>query len=358
MQFIYAIYILSTLIGTKVVTGMYSKSSDTHAYLLPTSCHPTHICKNIPGGVMKRVRRNCSEEETRASTYLEYKHHLQLRNYSGDLIDSAIEQAEQTSRDILMGKVEKPEQNKGRKYPLIVKFNHRLPPVSKFMHEHLHILDLTPETAKLFNKSSMFTSYKMEQNILSMISKNKFKCRSVDIVTDSNSPDDDTDWGCWKCNKSCSICKNFLIESKSVTSSNTNQVYKIKSRITCDTKNVIYMIRDKVCDNVFYIGYTEDTIKVRWRNHKSHIKMNKKTCEIASHFTKLAGTVHKLIKTNQADYTASLSTQLELVLIEAVVPVPGLDMKNHLLSRESYWQGALKSSRLFGGINKRANRPT
>ena len=29
-------------------TDLYSKPSDTHAYLPPTSCHPYHICKNNP----------------------------------------------------------------------------------------------------------------------------------------------------------------------------------------------------------------------------------------------------------------------------------------------------------------------
>ncbi len=51
-----------TVAGPLIMTDMYSKSSDTHAYLMPTSCHPTHVCRNIPKGVMKRVKRNCSEQ--------------------------------------------------------------------------------------------------------------------------------------------------------------------------------------------------------------------------------------------------------------------------------------------------------
>ena len=118
------------------------------------------------------------------------------------------------------------------------------------------------------------------------------------------------------------------------------------------------MITDKVCKDVFYVGYTEDNMKVRWRNHKSHIKMGKKTCEIASHFTRLSSSVHKLNRESQAAYTSQLSEQLNIVLIESVESIPGIDMKKHLLSRETYWQGALKASRLFGGINKRSNRTT
>ena len=84
--------------------------------------------------------------------------------------------------------------------------------------------------------------------------------------------------------------------------------------------------------------------------------MNKKSCEIASHFTQLSNSVHKLDKSNQTAYTTSLSEQLEVLIIESVAPIQGMDMKKHLLSRENYWQGALKASKLYGGINKRTNR--
>ena len=147
----------------------------------------------------------------------------------------------------------------------------------------------------MFNENSIFVSHKMEQNILSMITKNKFKGQSLIANSGYNQspPDpDDPSWGCFKCEKLCTLCKNFIVESKTVTSPNTNQIFKIKSRITCDSVNIVYMIRDKVCDNIFYVGYTEDNMKVRWRNHKSHIKMNKKSCEIASHFTQLSNSVH------------------------------------------------------------------
>ena len=168
-----------TVKGTHIETSMYSKPSDTHAYLMPSSCHPTHICKNIPQGVMKRVRRNCSEESVRKETYIEYKQYLLLRNYDKELIEEAIQLAEATPRERLFGlDLDTNNPRKPRKFPAIIKFNPRLPPLSKFIHENLHILDLTPETKKLFNKDTVFVSYKTEQNILSMITKNRFKRES------------------------------------------------------------------------------------------------------------------------------------------------------------------------------------
>ena len=94
-------------------------------------------------------------------------------------------------------------------------------------------------------------------------------------------------------------------------------------------------------------------MKVRWSNHKSHIKQGKKTCEIASHFCRLGKTVHKLDKSTQSIFTSQLSSHLEIVIIECVVPVPGKTIKEQLEIREKFWQGTLKAAKLFGGINKR-----
>ena len=113
------------------------------------------------------------------------------------------------------------------------------------------------------------------------------------------------------------------------------------------------MITDKICKDVFYVGYTQDTMKTRWANHKSHIKACKKTCEIASHFVRLGNTTHKLDKSDQKAFTSQLSQHLDIRLIESVASIPGVDMKEHMEAREKFWQGTLKAAKLFGGLNKR-----
>ena len=305
---------------------------------------------------MKRVKRNCTDSKTQSASYNEYKQFLMARGYAENSIDSAIEQADKVPRDRLLGITEMPSNEKTsiRKYPLIIKFNPKLPPMSKFIHKHLHILDLTPETAKMFNKQSIFVSYKMEQNILSMITKNKFKTSQASASQDSSNGDQD--WGCFGCGKSCALCKNFLVVGKTFTSPKTNQTYQIKSRITCDTCGVIYLILDKKCLEIFYVGYTVYAMKDRWPNHKSHIKVGKKSCEIATHFKTLSNNVHKLDKSNQLVYTSELREHLSVQIIEHVVPIPGRDYKSLLQERENFWQGALKATKLYGGINKRSNK--
>ena len=307
---------------------------------------------------MKRVKRNCSDTEAVLAGYDEYKQYLLARGYNGDLIDCAIDQAEEVPRERLLGITKEAPKSSHRKYPLIVKFNPKLPPMSKFIKNRLHILELTPETASLFNKDSIFVSYKMEQNILSTITKNKFKTVTVPEAAagEASIQVDDSDWGCFGCDNKCTLCINFLVEGKTFTSPKTTQTFQIKSHINCNTENIIYMITDKKCPEIFYLGYTEDNMKVRWRNHKSHIKVGKKTCEIATHFIAMASSVHKLDKSNQSVFTSQLKEHLSVQLIECVESIPGKDTKTVLKEREIFWQGALKSTTFYGGINKRSNR--
>ena len=49
-------------VGDVVHTKLYSKASDTHCYLIPTSFHKIHVLKNIPYGVARRVRQNNSKD--------------------------------------------------------------------------------------------------------------------------------------------------------------------------------------------------------------------------------------------------------------------------------------------------------
>ncbi len=197
----------------------------------------------------------------------------------------------------------------------------------------------------------------MEQNILSMITKNKFKEPERGTENDQRLEvaGDNPEFGCFGCEKSCDLCKHFLIKSKPFTTPNTTQTFKIKSHIDCNSENVIYLIFDKKCPQVFYIGYTQDSMKVRWRNHKSHIKKCKKSCEIASHFTANINSVHKLDKSSQALYTSQLKEHLSVLIIECLEPVEGVDMRDTMHQRENFWQAELKSATMYGGINKRTN---
>ena len=94
--------------------------------------------------------------------------------------------------------------------------------------------------------------------------------------------------GCVKCDKTRrDLCNNFLVSSSTVSSAQTGKTYFIWQRLPCysSSSDVIYLVHCKKC-NLQYVGSTTTEFKFRFRNHKSSMKMNKKTCEVTIHFNK------------------------------------------------------------------------
>ena len=139
---------------------VYSKPCDPHAYLLPTSYHPIHICKSIPFTVLRRVKMICSEPDILQQCTTEYISYLRQRGYSDNVINKALSKLEHISRDDMINKkrVNETHQNKCKRcYPFVMKYNVKLPPINKIIKKHSeHILTLTKETSELFPAGSIF----------------------------------------------------------------------------------------------------------------------------------------------------------------------------------------------------------
>ena len=82
----------------KIVTDLFRKETDRNQYLLPSSCHPSHVTNNIPFSLALRIVRICTEPEARERRFLELKAFLIERNYKAKLIDGNIEKARQIPR--------------------------------------------------------------------------------------------------------------------------------------------------------------------------------------------------------------------------------------------------------------------
>ena len=142
------------------------------------------------------------------------------------------------------------------------------------------------------------------------------------------------------------------IESTKVT----HKVLPLSNQLVdCDTENVIYIINYITC-GISSIGCTAESMKVRFRNHKSHIKYARRTCEVSIHFSENQG-VHVFDKSTPKSYDNTLKGQLEVIIIEKVdVSGVGTDTQSRLKQckkREYYWQNQLKTPRQYGGMNVR-----
>ena len=157
--------------------------------------------------------------------------------------------------------------------PLVIDDNPALPPMTKIINKHKNILSLDGELTKVIPKDSIFVSYRSPRNIKDLLISSKLK--NYDQHTEH------IENGCFKCNK-CYLCRHYLQETNTFTSYHTNQVFDIRQNITCNTKNVIYLIECILhqCSNV---GYMTNNMKMRFSNNKSHVKKKNATCEICAH---------------------------------------------------------------------------
>ena len=77
---------------------------------------------------------------------------------------------------------------------------------------------------------------------------------------------------------------------------------------------------------------------------------------MSTHFTLHNKSIHQLEKSSQAAFTSHLKEHLSLIIIESVKPKQGIDIEATLKEREDFWQATLKSTPLYGGLNKRSNK--
>ena len=90
--------------------------------------------------------------------------------------------------------------------------------------------------------------------------------------------------------KGCKVCKEFMVSPLTIESYHTDQQFKFKHILDCKLKFVIYKIDDKICKRC-YVGSTAIGVSERWRNHKSHIRNNIKSCELSTPFLSVTNTI-------------------------------------------------------------------
>ena len=340
-------------------TKPYSKPCDDHTFLVPSSCHPSHTLRNIPYSIAHRLYRIASEPAEYLHSKLEFTEHLKARGYSIRVIHEAFEKLEQKDRELCIGvdsvyeaSVETVEK---RVLPLVCEFNPGLPNVGGVLAKHKHILSLDDELLKVINPDKIFASYRGAKTIQDLLIHSKLPC--LDVVA----PEEVEFSGkCQPCSKTCVLCKNYLKTTSHVTSCHTSSTYPIKDEVDCNTKTIVYIISDLTC-SISYIGCTSDSAKVRFGNHKSHIKHGHKTCELSKHFLENPH-LHPLDKSTNANFDKSLRAQLELTIIEKVkISGNNLDSYSKLNQckvRECFWQNKLRTMKDYGGLNVREERNT
>jgi len=212
----------------------------------------------------------------------------------------------------------------------VLDYNPILPDIQTVIQRHVHLLRSSPELLEIFPSKSIFPAYRCTKNLKDILAPSKFGGDG-----EVNQAGREMG-GCLKCSSQCDLCKNFLTQDSKFKSFLTGRTYKINQNLSCSSKNVVYLASCIKC-NLQYVGSTSTAFKVRFRNHKSAMLTNKKTCELAVHF-------------NCIEHDIS---EISFIVIEKITSQgDAAYIDRLLLTREAYWTAQLCTLSPHG-LNKR-----
>ena len=241
----------------KIIVDLFRKPTDRNQYLLPTSCHPNSVTKNIPYSLALRIVRICSETDTRDMRLNELKQMLLDRDYKASIIDAAISKAKAVPRSEALKKVNKPKTTSRPVF--VVRHDPRLPSINNIIHKHYRSMIQDPYMAEVFPNPPL-VAYTRPKNIRDKLIRAKLppKTRPKRKIP-----------GMRKCNKNCKICP-YVNSCKLVKSTYTSKVVHLAREYHCQTKNLVYLVHCTKCNDQ-YIGETKKTLEDRFNQHLGYV---------------------------------------------------------------------------------------
>ena len=76
--------------GGEIITDLYTKPTDAHAYLYFTSCHPPHTGRSLPYSQALRICKICSNADTRQLRLDKMKKYFLDRKFPEKLVQTCI----------------------------------------------------------------------------------------------------------------------------------------------------------------------------------------------------------------------------------------------------------------------------
>lgn len=258
----------------KLETDLFVKATDCITFLMPSSCHPGHICKNIPYSLAYRLKRICSSCTNFVIRLKELETNLLSRGYSKKIIKNAFDKLKNVSREQALQKVTRNNQND--RIMFSVKYDPRIPPVVPSVKKHYMFAQKDPTFKSTFPKMPM-VGYKRARNLGEHLIRAKLYPTQRYEMRNRN--------GFFKCSKKdvgCSLCCYSQNITEHIASFSKKQ-YPIKSRIKCSDTYVIYSIQCKVCPKQ-YVGQTTTSCAKRFYSHSWDILNKKIDKPVAKHF--------------------------------------------------------------------------
>ena len=253
----------------RLETTLYTKPTDSKTYLDFSSCHPSHNKRSIPYSQFLHIRRNCSNWQDFAIHSVELVSYLSIRGYPMELITDSLMKVAKISQEEALSPI-KGDKETNESLILVVEYNPSLPNLHQMLRKHWSLADRSSSTRSL-NNSNIIISYTKPKNLKDILCSSDIRkktpirnilprCRRL-----------------WKCTHCPRLNKN-----KKIVSTSTGRKYNVLTKVTCNSKNLIYCIECNEC-SLQYVGQTKNEIRLRINQHLSNIRTKVDT-PIARHF--------------------------------------------------------------------------
>jgi len=147
-----------------------------------------------------------------------------------------------------------------RKLKFITTFNPSLPHISNIIKKRYNLLLSSNRCKNVFQHMHVL-AFRRSPNLRDLL---------VTAKLSSNSSNPQHPSGSFRCGKNCATCPYIFYGLTTYTCFSTGEMHSIKSNLTCDTKNLIYMIQCNRC-NLQYIGERKRRLTDRFNKHRRTI---------------------------------------------------------------------------------------
>ena len=330
-------------------TDLYSKPTDSHLFLSPTSNHPRHTFHSIVYGSCLRLLRICSLQEYLLARVTDLFSFLIASGYKASFIKPIFSVVLSKSREQVLSKAPVPP--KSERIVFVSTYHPQMPNLHARHANNAGILAKSERMSEVLPARPL-VAYRRTPNLQNLLIKTKPKSShsntlalssSLNLSSPSSNSSVPTNNsqplsslpppGCHPCQRAnCGICKTHLIPGDTITSTVTGHTHKIRQHIHCNTSNLIYVITCNKCKKQ-YTGQTSNKLRIRINNHKSAIRRQGTEESVGLHFQSEGHSVNDL-----------------RVQVVELIP-PGPDQKRRLDRAESFWMRRLQTHSLTGGLN-------
>ena len=303
-------------------------------YLHAKSYHPESTKKAIPYSQSLRLKRICSDDSDYDENNKILLSKLAERGYQLEDTKRNTDKTQVLKREELLKYTEKTPRNN---IPFITTYNRQIPNIKKIVDSSWNTLMINPDIATKFPQKPFFC-YRRNRNLKDLLGQTRISKNKVVKIKEK------LIGKCSPClSRPDTKCCKHIVSTSSFQNRTSKRQYKIFHNVSCESKNVIYLVYCKLCNNKPYVGKCEEQmIHTRITKHRFDAK-NPKSIPVDRHFLSPG---HKLDR------------DFKLIIIEEISN-PNMSKEKirvTLMRREDFW--ILKLDTLQpNGFNEDLNYP-